>query len=92
VIPKTITIDFNFQGAPQLSGELVSVYGYGLIYNVPGYNASTDPFPYVSSACALPNSNNIRLSGFGSAGPVNNSTEIFVSNWYDAVISAQLAE
>jgi hypothetical protein len=89
VIPSTLSFNFNFQGAPTFSGRLVSLYGNGILYNVPGYNSTTDVFPYVLSFCSVPGTDEILISGFGSAGPGNNSSEIFVSNWTSALTSSQ---
>lgn len=89
VIPQTLTFSFNFANSPNLSGRLVSLYGNGILYNVPGYNSSTDIFPYVLSFCSVPGANEIQISGFGSAGPGNNSSEIFVSNWVMTLTSSQ---
>ena len=89
VIPKQLTFHFNFPNAPTLVGKLVSAWGIGVMYNVPGLNAAVDINPYAISICYIPSQNGMQLSGFYSATPGNNSTEIFVSYYYSTVSSAQ---
>jgi hypothetical protein len=89
VIPKQLTFHFNFPNAPTLVGKLVSAWGIGVMYNVPGYSVATDINPYAVSICYLPSQNGMQVSGFFSTTPGNNSTEIFVSYYYSTVSSAQ---
>jgi hypothetical protein len=89
VIPSSLTFDFNFQGSSHLAGAYVSLYGGGILYNIPGYNATQDPFPYALSFCSVPGAGLIRVAGFGMAGPGNNSTEILVSDWSSILTSSQ---
>jgi hypothetical protein len=87
VIPKHLT--FNFPGEPSLVGNLVSTWGIGVIYSVPGYNAATDTNPNDFSFCSIAAQNGMQVSGFVSIAPGSNATELFVSVWYSTVTSAQ---
>jgi hypothetical protein len=89
VIPNQLTFNFNFPGAPTLIGHYVSLIGGVVLYNVPGYNATADVFPYAISFCYIPDYNLVRISGFFSVGPGANSTELLVSNWNSVVTNAQ---
>ncbi len=87
VISPTITVDFNTPNASALTGNLVGLYGGGILYNLPGLTGDI-VFPYVVSFCSVPGQNLIRISGFSEAGPGLNSTEVWVSYWSSVLSSS----
>jgi sugar lactone lactonase YvrE len=89
VIPKHLIFNFNTPNAPTITGNVVGTWGNGVIYNLPGYNATTDINPYDVAFCTLPSGGGISIISFVSVAPSNNATELFVSYYYNTVVSAQ---
>ena len=79
VIPRHLT--FNFKNSSSVVGNEVSLWGYGVMYNVPGFNPKADFYPYAVDICLNSNNSTISISGFYQYSSGNNATEFFVYNW-----------
>jgi hypothetical protein len=79
VIPKHFT--FNFKNSSSIIGNEVSTWGFGVMYNMPGFNPKVDFYPYAVDICLNPNNSTISISGFFQTGTGGNATELFVYNW-----------
>jgi hypothetical protein len=88
-IPPDATLNANVQGGSSTTGNLVGLYGGGILYNAPGLNYGTVMFPYAISFCSVPGQNQIRITGFGSVGPGLNSSEFLVTDWSSILTSSQ---
>jgi ligand-binding sensor domain-containing protein len=89
IIPKQLTFNFNAPNTPTIIGNVVGLWGNGVMYNLPGYKAATDIDPYDVAFCTLPSGGGISITSFVSVAPGNNATELFVSYYYNTVTSAQ---
>jgi streptogramin lyase len=79
VIPKDWT--YNFKNSSSIVGKEVGLWGYGVMYNVPGFNPKVDFYPYAVDICNNVSNSTISISGFFQYGQGNNATEFFVYNW-----------
>lgn len=86
VIPQHVMV--NFQGGTSIVTNLVSQYGQGALYNLPGYNPANDPFPSTIGICFIASNDTVGVSGFAQLAPGNNATELLTTNWVSITQSA----
>jgi len=79
VIPSKFT--FNFKNSSSIVGKEVSLWGSGVIYNLPGFNAKVDFYPYAVNICSNAGNSTVSIYGYFQTGQGHNATELYVFNW-----------
>jgi hypothetical protein len=78
-----------FRNAPTITGNLVSLWGLGVLYNFPGYNSAADKGPYMISICSNSANATMTIRGFSQLTSGNNATEFVATTWLSLNTNAQ---